>query len=139
MVSQSASPERVAAGHVLLSTAELSDAGEPADPAGIVIVGAFSQLSLQGEQDLTDERVMPMPRERVVGEQQQAVVGLMVVQSLLVTANEIRDVVGDHHSTLLRRDVEQFTVVGTAEVSKVGILHRDDVVAAVAKLLSHRR
>ncbi|HEX9890259.1 MAG TPA: hypothetical protein VGA69_12315 [Nitriliruptorales bacterium] len=95
-------------------------------------------LSFEGCENLAHEHVVAMPWERVVGEQQQPVMGSTAVLSTLVAANELGDVVGDHRPAFLRGVLEEVAVVDAAQVFELVVLNGHDVVAAVAKLTGDR-
>ena len=93
-----------------------------------------AQLVLEGSQELADEGVMPVPGEGVVGEQQQPVVRLVAIDTTLMAADEVRDVVGDHRPTRLDSVAEKDAVVHATKVSKLRVLDSGDVVAAGTQL-----
>lgn len=81
------------------------------------------QLLLEGGKELADERIMSVPREGVVTEQQQTVVPVTTTDAALMAANEIGDVVGDHGSMLRGGMIQQEAVVDPPQVTQVGVLH----------------
>lgn len=112
---------------------------EPPNPTGVVVIGVGEQLVFEDSQELADEGVMPVPGEGVVGEQQQPVVRLVAIDTTLMAADEVRDVVGDHGSMLLGSVVEQEAVVHATKMPELGVLHGDGVVAAGTELLGNGR
>ena len=108
---------------------------EPTDPTGVVVIAVGEQLVLESSQELADEGVMPVPGEGVVGEQQQPEVRLVAIDTTLMAADEVRDVVGDHRSMLLGSVVEQEAVVHATKMLELKVLDSDDVVAAGTELL----
>ena len=99
-----------------------------------MVIGVGEQLVLEGSQELADEGGMPVPGEGVVGEQQEPEVRLVASDPTLVAADGIRDVVGDHRSTVLGSVVEQDAAVHATKVPELRVLDSDDVVAAGTQL-----
>ena len=97
------------------------------------------QLLFERTEEMADERVVTVPGEGVVAEQQQAVVVLSALDATLMTTHEVRDVVGDHRATIRGGMVQQDAVVGPTQVPLVGVLHGDHVVAASAELCGNGR
>ena len=94
------------------------------------------ELNLEGSDDVADELVVPMSRERVVGQQQQPVVRAIDLRTCPVTSHEVRDVVGDNGAPILGCEREQLAVVDATQMLTPRFLHADDVVPAGTKLLS---
>ena len=113
-----------------------SGPGQPADPAGGVVTWASCQFYFEGSDDVADEPVVAMSRERIVREEQQTIVSAIDLRTCPVTAHEVRDVVGDNGTPVPGGESEQLAVVDATQMLTPRFLHSENVVPAGTKLLS---
>jgi hypothetical protein len=100
----------------------------------VVVASLCLQLGVERRDDPADERLVPVPWEGRVAEQHEPVVTLPGTQQPPVTPQQVRDVVGDERPPLALGMLQDRQVVAASEVSQLGLLHGDDVVAAEAQL-----
>lgn len=97
------------------------------------------ELVLECSEDATDECIVTVARERVIGEHQQPVVGSAAVEPASMAAKEVRDVVGHDGASFVRGVIEKQAIVDSPQVLEAAILNRRDIMAARAQLVGHRR
>lgn len=114
-----------------------SSAGEPSDPAGVVVARMIGEFVVERGDGSADERVVAMSWERVIGEQQQTEVGPSPLEAGVVAAQEVGDVVGDNGPPVCGGVVEQDAVIDAAQVCQAAILHGHHVVTPIAELPRH--